>query len=452
MKHTINFKPVYPLLLCFCLCCSCKKYLDEKSNKKLVVPASIQDAQAIVDSYGLLNSFYPSLGVQSDDDFYLLDSYWSTLTTVTQNNYIWAKENFNEFEWGYLYQMVLYANVARETAENITPDAGNSADLKRIRGAALFFRSFAFYHLAQCYTTQYDKATAAQAQGIPLRLTGNVNDVTVRSSLQQTYDQIISDLTGAASLLPSVSSPVGRPSKAAAFAALAKIYLSMEDYTMAGKYADSCLQINNLLIDYNTLNAASSFPIARFNPEVIFPAILIGPALLNVTNWKVDSVLYQSYSNNDLRKTIFYQSNGTGTFGFKGSYDGSVSRFCGIATDEVYLIRAECKARLGNKDDAMADLNTLLIKRWKTGTFVPLTATNADDALAKILDERRKELVLRGTRWMDLRRLNRDSRFAKTLVRKLYGITYLLPPNDNRYTFYIPQNVIDISGIQQNQR
>jgi hypothetical protein len=100
----------------------------------------------------------------------------------------------------------------------------------------------------------------------------------------------------------------------------------------------------------------------------------------------------------------------------------------------------------------MADLNALLIKRWKTGTFIPFTATNADDALAKILDERRKELVLRGTRWMDLRRLNKDSRFAKTVLRKLYGITYLLPPNDNRYTFYIPQSVIDISGIQQNQR
>jgi hypothetical protein len=53
---------------------------------------------------------------------------------------------------------------------------------------------------------------------------------------------------------------------------------------------------------------------------------------------------------------------------------------------------------------------------------------------------------------MDLRRLNKDSRFAKTVLRKLYGITYLLPPNDNRYTFYIPQSVIDISGIQQNQR
>jgi tetratricopeptide (TPR) repeat protein len=452
MKHTINFRPVYAMLFCFCICCSCKKYLDEKSNKKLVVPATIQDAQAIVDTYGLLSSFYPSLGVQSDDDFYLLDTYWSTLTTVTQNNYIWAKENFNEFEWGYLYQMVLYANVAKETVEKITPDAGNIADLKRIRGAALFFRAFAFYHLAQCYAIQYDKAIAAQTLGIPLRLSGNVGDATIRSSLEQTYEQMISDLTEALTLLPVVTSPVSRPSKAAAYGALAKIYLSMEDYTMAGKYADSCLQLNNQLMDYNSINAAASFPFARFNTEVVFPAILIAPALIDVTNWKADSVLYQSYANNDLRKSVFYQSNGPGTFGFKGSYDGSVRRFCGIATDEVYLIRAECKARAGNKDDALNDLNTLLVKRWKTGTFIPFTAPSADDALAKILDERRKELVLRGTRWMDLRRLNRDTRFAKTLMRKLYGITYLLPPNDNRYTFYIPQSVIDISGIQQNQR
>jgi tetratricopeptide (TPR) repeat protein len=327
MKHTINFRPVYAMLFCFCICCSCKKYLDEKSNKKLVVPATIQDAQAIVDTYGLLSSFYPSLGVQSDDDFYLLDTYWSTLTTVTQNNYIWAKENFNEFEWGYLYQMVLYANVAKETVEKITPDAGNIADLKRIRGAALFFRAFAFYHLAQCYAIQYDKAIAAQTLGIPLRLSGNVGDATIRSSLEQTYEQMISDLTEALTLLPVVTSPVSRPSKAAAYGALAKIYLSMEDYTMAGKYADSCLQLNNQLMDYNSINAAASFPFARFNTEVVFPAILIAPALIDVTNWKADSVLYQSYANNDLRKSVFYQSNGPGTFGFKGSYDGSVRRF-----------------------------------------------------------------------------------------------------------------------------
>jgi len=70
----------------------------------------------------------------------------------------------------------------------------------------------------------------------------------------------------------------------------------------------------------------------------------------------------------------------------------------------------------------------------------------------KILVERRKELVLRNVRWFDLRRLNKDPRLAKTLLRKLNGQVYQLPPNDPRYTQYIPQSVIDLSGIEQNIR
>ena len=73
-------------------------------------------------------------------------------------------------------------------------------------------------------------------------------------------------------------------------------------------------------------------------------------------------------------------------------------------------------------------------------------------ALAKVLTERRKELLMRGLRWTDLRRLNRDSRFAVTLSRTVQGQEYLLPPGDPRYTLLIPNEVIVNSGIAQNSR
>ncbi|MFP9100715.1 RagB/SusD family nutrient uptake outer membrane protein [Flavobacterium sp. RHBU_24] len=89
-----------------------------------------------------------------------------------------------------------------------------------------------------------------------------------------------------------------------------------------------------------------------------------------------------------------------------GSYDGSPLPFSGIATDEIYLIKSECLARAGKFTEAMQVLNTLLEKRWIAGTFFPLSATGTA-ALDIILSERRKELVLRGLRWSDLRRLNK---------------------------------------------
>jgi hypothetical protein len=453
IRRSKSMKIIITLLFVAGVFASCKKFLEAKTDKKLVVPATLQDAQALLDSYSLLNAFYPSIGVQSDDDFYLLYSYWNSIGVVNQNNYLWAKDNFNNNEWRYLYQMVLFTNVALETLEGIPSDQ-NGTEWKQIKGAALFFRAYAFYQVAQYYAIPYDKNTAAQSAGIPLKLTSNVSTKIARANLQETYNQIIKDYKEAVQLLPVISSPVSRPSKAAAYGALARTYLTMANYELAEKFADSCLQLANSLIDYNTVNTNSAIPFERFNNEVIFPSVCLGAGMLLASHWNVDSLLYQSYDSNDLRRSIFYKRNGASTFGFKGNYDGTTgsSMFNGIAVDEVYLIRAECKARLGDKEGALNDLNTLLITRWKSGTFTGFAASTADEALQIILTERRKELVLRGLRWFDLRRLNKDPETSKTLHRILDGQIYLLPPGDSRYTQYIPQQTIDMTGIEQNAR
>ena len=100
----------------------------------------------------------------------------------------------------------------------------------------------------------------------------------------------------------------------------------------------------------------------------------------------------------------------------------------------------------------MADLNTLLRTRWITGAYTDMTATSADDALVKVLTERRKELVFRNVRWSDLRRLNMETRFQKTLTRTAGAQTFTLPPNDPRYVLLIPGDVITYSTLTQNPR
>lgn len=451
MKPTL----IFIALISSFLMTSCKKFLDAKTDKKIVIPSTIQDAQAVMDNYSILNSIYSPVAAQSDDDYYILDTYYNSTDENSRNYYVWYKDAIVDQQWTNMYRIITFANVALETLSKIQPTSNTISDWNRACGAAYFFRAYSYYQVAQYYSEPFDKITAAQKMGIPLRFTSNINEEIKRSSMEETWSQIITDFKKAAEILPVVTSPVSRPSKPAAFAALARTYLAMEDYTSAALYADSCLQLYNVLLDYNTLNPSASAPFSRFNAEVIFNSATQGIGALFVNNGKIDSMLYQSYAANDLRRTLFFQSNGTGTYGFKGSYDGNVSNanlFNGLAVDEVYLIRAECNARNGNTTAAISDLNLLLQKRWKTGTFIPYTAANADEALNKILMERRKELLFRALRWFDLRRLNKDIRFAKTLSRKVLGQLYELPPNDNRYTFFIPQAVISFTGIQQNTR
>src|SRR4051794_5490712 len=97
----------------------------------------------------------------------------------------------------------------------------------------------------------------------------------------------------------------------------------------------------------------------------------------------------------------------------------------------------------------MEDVNVLLGQRYRKG-FVPLVAANAKQALAIVLQERRKELLFRGLRWTDLRRLSHDIDYAQTITRVIDGTTYTLEPNSFRYTFPIPDDIIQITGIAQN--
>lgn len=78
---------------------------------------------------------------------------------------------------------------------------------------------------------------------------------------------------------------------------------------------------------------------------------------------------------------------------------------------------------------------------------------NNNELLHKIILERRKELVFRGLRWTDLRRLNKETEFAITLRRTVKGMEYVLPPNDPRYTQQIPFSVISFNkDMPQNIR
>ncbi|MBB5438504.1 hypothetical protein HDC92_002180 [Pedobacter sp. AK017] len=458
-----DFHIIIFLLLTFGFSSCKKEFLEKKPISTKVIPSTLQDFQQLLDQTFIFNEC-PALGEISTDDYQINEvSYLSSPTNVYERNaYVWAKDIFPGVEsvpdWNFPYQQVFYANVALEGVNKIGITNANQGQWNTIKGSALFLRAFAFFNLAQVFSPAYGGDADINPYGIPLRLTSGIDDATTRSTVKQTYDQIIMDLKQAINLLPEVFQLTNRnrPSKSAAEALLARVYLSMRDYQNAGLYANSSLAFYNKLIDYNSLSITASFPFDILNQEVLYQSNLLttNQILTNIrinSGYKVEPSILQMYHGNDLRKLLFFSDVGR----VKGSY-ASRTRFSGLATDELYLIRAECNARASKTTEAMKDLNDLLRTRWKKNpdgstSYIDQTANNSQEALSKILLERRKELIFRGLRWIDLRRLNLEGQNI-TLSRAVNGVMYSLAPNDPRYVLPIPNDVINLTGIAQNPR
>jgi hypothetical protein len=446
-----------------------KQFLDAKPSTTLLIPSTLADFQALLDNASVFG-LVPTLGEASGDNYYFPFLTWQSLDTREHNAYIWAPDIYEgqsgQLDWNTPYQQVFYANVVLDGLNNIKDNPDSLAQWNALEGSAHFFRAFAYYNLAQVFAPTYDPATASSTPGLPLRWHPEITPLSARSSLADTYAQILHDLDSAETYLQGtmLNSFRNRPNWLAAKSLRARVYVSMRNYSLAAKAADSVLNQYSILIDYNTLDQTKGVPFATLNAETLYQASFLGQGVqqgstyLTVLlgnfypNTRIDSGLIRSYDSNDLRRVIFYHYKTDSTSYLKGSYTGNLFPFGGLATDELYLIRAEGAARAGDAADAMNDINTLLANRWKAGTFTPYKVVSAAEALDTVLVERRKELAFRGLRWTDLRRLNADGADI-TLTRNGLGQSYSLSPSSNLYTLPIPPDVISLNPqIKQNPR
>lgn len=440
---------------------ACEKrsdWLSAKPIKDVVAPETSADFQALLDNTDTFNKYYATAGLVGTDNIVLNESDYAASQEVVKNLYTWNNDPLQSFgygTWSVPYKSIAYANLVLEGLSKLKIQ---DPSLNNIKGQALFYRALNYYNLARLYCKAYTN-DAPKDLGLPLRLESDVNVIVQRASLEKTYLQIIRDADEASKLLNATQPYLQRPISAAAYALLSKCYLTMGNYNDAELYATKCLNLKPQLLDYNSsaVNLNSSFRFSSYgkgNPEVLLYAEggLYAEVAPGGIGGNVSPELYQMYNDNDIRKYAFYEFSSQGVK-FKGSYTGLETNFCGLAVNEVYLIRAECLARKGNTESAIADLNSLLVKRYKTGTFVPYVANTPDQALRLVLEERRKELPFVGdSRWEDLKRLNKEHSFQITITHEANGMTYQLNPNDKRYVLPIPTEEIQISGIQQNYR
>ena len=467
MKLIIKLLPISLLIIT----ASCgKKYLDYNPVSNQVVPKKVEDFQAMLDNTNAMNeSSAVNLGMIGGDDYYVTAGQYSATGALsaadfTKNAYIWAEQIYvgreTPIDWNSAYNHILLANYAIEGTDKIERTTDNQDKWDQLRGGAYFFRGYNLFLLAQLYCPVYNAATAGTDIGLPLRTDSDPTMKFPRASVEATYQQVIEDLAAAEALLTDKSTVAYRPSKAAVYAAFTRVYMQMGDYAKAKEYADKCLAIQNTLINYNSLNitatTASSFPANGVgNTEVIFMEAAAS-VFITANFFNPDTTLLKKYVNGDIRYKAYFFSTVTGgvtKWTFKGSYKGvSTSYYTGLAIDEVYLNRAECLARTNKPAEALADLNKLRQNRFTPATYIPLQSVDAQQVLDWVVAERRIELIMRGTRWSDLRRLNKEPRYATSLKRVLDTQTFELKPNDQRWTWPLPVEAIENGGYTQNPR
>lgn len=450
-------RTIIPFILIIILS-SCKKYLQFPTSSNVSTIDSLIDCERLLNNVEFITE-NPLSGQLSCDEYYVKDKVLAQVSKREQNLYTWQPDIFEEetqiHDYNGPYAQIKLMNEILFASTRLKEKYSNHDRVNRIRGAALFYRAHTFFNLLQLYARPYDSTTAQTDTGIALPLIPDVNAIFSRASMATCYQQIIDDLVVAAQSLPDLPDETKKykPSRLAARALLARIYLCMHEFDMALSYADSCLQQYDQLLDYNSVQPPR--PFQESNPEVIYQAFLhdqskiirgtLGTACI------IDTVLFRLYDSSDLRKKYFYRSGPDNTVILNNSYTGGFRCFAGLATDELFLIRAECEARKNNINNAMDILNQLRSKRYRQNSFVALTAASRQDAINHILAERRRELAFRGLRWMDLRRLNKEKP-DQHLYRLVAGAYHHLPPNDLRYTLPFPDDVLKGSQIVQNPR
>ena len=432
---------------------SCEGFLDPKPDQGLLTPNSLNDVQLLLDNTDVFNRQAMLVNI-SADDFWTTSEAYQGMNVLEQGAYLWLDDPYqgsNILDWESAYRQVFYANVALETLEDYSGGEIERAD--ELRGMALFYKSYAYFHLLQQFAPAYQRNGGNdELLGIILRDRAEINDPSERASLTDSYEALLMDLEEAVNLLPSTIGLKTRPNQAAGYGLLARVYLVMFEYEKAGEAAEKALQQYSDRLDFNDMDLSPLRPFERFGPETIFYSILHSHAFSRGAQTYVDSLLIQSYEDGDLRKDAYFNLRGDGLFNMTGHHTGSTLVFGGLTVGELQLIAAESFARTGNETLALTYLNQLLEKRYQTEEWTPLQGLSGNELLERILLERQKELVGRGIRWTDLRRLNQEAGFEKVVVREIDGQEFRLEPGSNAYVFPIPDNEIIRSGVVQNPR
>ncbi|HTI92523.1 MAG TPA: RagB/SusD family nutrient uptake outer membrane protein [Puia sp.] len=318
--------------------------------------------------------------------------------------------------WGNSYKIIAIANTVLDKLSIVDSSQRNATEAQ-----AKFMRAITYFYLVNLFAKPYSDGGAATNLGVPITTapvyTYDVEKAKLtRATVQQTYDQIISDLKDAFS----------KASYYPAEALLAKVYLVMGDYANAAANADDVITNGGYQLassyDKEFNNAGPTFEdvfsisqTAQSNAGTTDDGIqtfyapysgLPSGYLGGRGDIFADSAYFTHFdSPDDFRQTYF--TLGSSIAGVDGTYPNKWQKFYTeipvIRLADMFLVRGE--ANLHNS--AQVGLNTpdqdINIIRVRANAD-PLSGATQDD----FVEERFREFGFEGDRFFTLKRLKMD--------------------------------------------
>lgn len=322
-----------------------------------------------------------------------------------------------------------------------------------ISGGAKFLRGLAYFDLARMFGAPYEAGQANSQMAVPLTLEGILDytgDLTMaRSTVEEIYSQVISDLNDAYEELPDENGFWA--DRYSAKALLARLYLQQGNYAAARDAADEVIQHSGRSL---ATTYATAFNNSTNSSEDLFAIQVTSQDAANRANQLVFHYASQANggrggdigiaayldlfdSETDVRAQFFY----IGDYGYPltSKYTNQFGNISVIRLAEMYLIRAEANFRLGTEIGAppLSDINEI---RGRSNASTKLSVTLDD-----ILLERELELGFEGFWIHDVKRTKRSIVIVESVGGEPTEVS--LPYNADRLVYPIPQREMDANTL-----
>ena len=449
---------------------ACSDYLNKESSDEVIVK-TVSDYSEL-----LLGAGYPEPTGSLYNTLYLLDDDYmlnenslddeedysgavSAFPFYTWQANMWERQEVNASTYGESYSPT-YTRLMGVNAvlDGIDEAIGEIEDRDQVKAEALALRGYYYFMLVNLYGEPYNYNK--QALGVPLKLTANMEtNGTARSTVEDVYKQIVSDLKAASDLFEKYPKRRGsyRINLPATNILLSRVYLHMELWDEAIAAATKAIENGGVLTNYVNLKSSSTC-ISNYNySEVEWVYGNGNTPTRSLPGMVVSTELRNKFleNPNDTRINLWFLINRTNWNITKKriSYPSGTPRTPtnSIRMSEAYLNRSEAYAQKGECVAAWNDLSHLRENRYKE--YSETAITDATVLLKEIREERRLELCFDEVRWFDLRRYGMPSISHLYKVRKSASWqTYTLNEKEPLYTLPLPSDVMnENSALQQNE-